>query len=274
MKKIFVMLACSVLTLLGCSSSKSSASASDNTVSVDMLNGKAYILDNMFDSNDVTISFDGESFNGKSVINHFFGTYKIENGNKFIANDSEVSTGMTMMAGAPDDMENDQKFIELFIDIDTIALDGNTLTFTTKGGETLVFVESDAVASIDATAFPETEGEAVADLGVANNVLALIGKEFKLSNMFDGNEITLVLMEGNKVAGKAAVNNYMGSYTTGDDNGFVISETMGTTRMAGEPSAMDAEAAYLALLPTVVSISFDDEALVLYTQDGTELIFQ
>ncbi len=279
MKKLltmFLMLLGSVFAFLACSSEKSASNSnvSSDVVTVDVLNGNTYLLSNMFDDSDIFITFDGEQFSGKSVINNFFGSYKIEDGNKFVSNDADVSTGMTMMAGAPDDMENDNAFFTLFSDIDTVSLDGNTLTFTTTGGDVLIFVESDSAASIDAMAFPETEGQPVGDLGLANNILAFIGQEFVLSNMFEGNDITFVFVEDGKIGGKAAVNNYMGTYTVGDANAFAIAETMGTTRMSGEPSAMQAEAAYLALLPTVVTLDMVDGKIILTTSDATELIFE
>ncbi len=265
MKKVLIAL----LVLVCCVSCKSKLSSED-------LSGKTYVLDNRFgDNSGIFILFDGDKFAGKSAINNYFGTYKIENGSKFVANDSGMSTGMTMMAGSPEDMENDRMFLDLFNDVDTIELKGKTLTLTTESGEKLVFTEatSSAVATIDATAFPETEGEPVGDLGMANNVMAFVNKEFKLSNMFEGTEITFVILEDNKIAGKV-VNNYMGNYTTSVDNSFIIAAPTGTTRMMGEPTAMQAETDYLALLGSVVMLDMVDNTLVLTTSDGKELIFE
>lgn len=269
MKKVllmFLVLTCSVLALMGC---KSKLSSND-------LSGKTYVLDNRFGSDSgVFISFDGEKFAGKSVINNFFGSYKIENGSKFVANDSGMSTGMTMMAGAPDDMENDKVFLDLFNGVNKIELKGKTLTLTTESGEKLVFTEASGsgVATIDATAFPETEGEPVGDLGLENDIMAFVNKEYMLSNMFQGTDITFVILEDNKIAGKV-VNNYMANYSVDDDHNFVIESPMGTTRMMGEPTAMQAETDYLELLGSVVSLSVLDNKLILTTNDDRELIFE
>ncbi len=264
MKKVLIML----FVLVCCVSCKAKVSSSD-------LNGKTYLLDNRFGDNvEVFISFDGENFAGKSVINNFFGTYKIDNGSTFVANDSGMSTGMTMMAGAPEDMENDRIFFELFNDIKTIALKGKTLTFTTESGENLVFTEAEvsSALAIDATAFPETEGEPVGNLGLENDIFAFINKEYKLSNMFEGVDITFIILEDSKIAGKV-VNSYTANYTASGNDSFVIG-TIGSTKMLGEPTALQTETDYLALLAAVVSISFEDNTLKLTTSDGTELIFE
>ncbi len=262
MKKVFVMFLMLVGSVFGLLSCKAEG------VTIEALSGKSYLLTNMFEKNDIFISFDGDRFAGKSAINNFFGTYRIDNGSKFVANDAGMSTGMTMMAGSPDDMENDQKFMDLFNDIDTIALKDKTLTFTTESGEKLVFIEADK-----ATTFPETEGEPVGDLGLASDLVAFIGKEFKLANMFEGSDVTFVIIEEGKIGGKSAVNTYMATYTANGDE-FVVGQAIGTTRMAGDPAQMEVEKLYLEILPNVVSINILENMLVLTTKDGVELIFE
>ena len=267
MKKIsmFMFMFVFTMAMVGCT----------KELTVDSLTGKSFKLTNMFEGSEITIMFDGSQFSGKSAVNTFFGPYEIKEGNKFVAG----QTGMTMMAGPEPEMETETKFMEMFGTIDTVSLKGKVLTFKTKDGKELIFEEvaktEEPVASDAPASAPTTEVASVEGLLQGSEAIAMLDKDaytFNLTNMFEGSEITIMFSEG-KISGKSAVNNYMGSYTIEGDK-LTINDAVGATRMAGEPKQMEVETAYLAMLPLVVSVSFNDGMLTLKTSDDKELVYK
>jgi heat shock protein HslJ len=84
--------------------------------------------------------------------------------------------------------------------------------------------------------------------------------------------ITAVFADG-AVGGTSAVNSYSGSYTTGRGDAFTVGPLAGT-KMAGEPEATEAEAAYLRLLAEAASFEQTGDALTLFDAEGeASLVF-
>ena len=99
----------------------------------------------------------------------------------------------------------------------------------------------------------------------------LNGKQFKLSNMFEGTEITLSIMS-NSFTGKSGVNNYNIPFELDDDK-VIISKNGISTLMAGPEEDMKAEDKYLSLLNNANHISYDDNILCIRTSDNEVLLF-
>jgi heat shock protein HslJ len=84
--------------------------------------------------------------------------------------------------------------------------------------------------------------------------------------------ITATFTDG-KISGRSAVNSYGGSYKTGPDGAFSVSQLV-STQMAGPEPAMRAEHAYVTLLQQARSYSRTGRTLKLFDAHGNEsLIF-
>jgi heat shock protein HslJ len=70
-----------------------------------------------------------------------------------------------------------------------------------------------------------------------------------------------------RVAGQAGVNRYHASITSATDGSLQVDQ-VATTRMAGPPEAMTAEAAYLRRLQAASSYRIDGDSLVVLDGDG------
>ncbi len=252
MKKIFMLMFLLTITVIGCT----------KPVTMDALTGKAFILTNMFEGSDITLMFDSNKFSGSSAVNRFFGTYEIGKDDSFTTSD----IGMTMVAGPEEAMNIETEFLNMFNNITKISLKDKTLTFTTSDDKKLIFEEG---VVEDGTV---EEEPAVMSSAAPMTIENLYGKTFKLSNMFEGSEITIMFNDG-KISGKAAVNNYMGSYIIEGDK-LTIDGAMGATRMTGPPEQMDAEKAYLEMLPLITTIVINDGEITLKTDDGKELVYK
>ena len=96
-------------------------------------------------------------------------------------------------------------------------------------------------------------------------------KNFKLSNMFEGTEITLSIEE-NSFTGKSGVNNYSIPVEI-KDNKIIISKQGISTMMAGPEEDMKAEDEYLKLINKAEHISYNNNTLCIKTSDNEILLF-
>lgn len=102
---------------------------------------------------------------------------------------------------------------------------------------------------------------------------SFVGKEYKLTNAPANAEITLGFDgKENRFFGKAAINNYFGSYTL--DGNKIAFGPAGSTMMAGPEELMKAESFYLQFLPQVKTYTLDGKKLTLSTDKNEELIFE
>ena len=97
------------------------------------------------------------------------------------------------------------------------------------------------------------------------------GKKFKLSNMFEGTEITLSITN-NSFVGKSGVNNYSIPFEK-KDNKLIISKKGISTLMAGPEEDMKAEDKYMQLLNKANYISYNKNTLCIKTSDNEVLLF-
>lgn len=77
---------------------------------------------------------------------------------------------------------------------------------------------------------------------------------------------------GENYSGKV-VNNYFGSYSTGENNAIFFGPA-GATMMMGAREEMEAEGHYFQLLPQVSKFSLEGDTLTLYTTNGEKLVFK
>ncbi|WIH83819.1 META domain-containing protein [Brachyspira pilosicoli] len=99
----------------------------------------------------------------------------------------------------------------------------------------------------------------------------LLGKEFALTNMYEGKTVTIAFSATNMLGGKAVINNYFGGFTLEGDK--IKLSPMGSTKMAGPEEDMNAEMEYLQILNGADTIALDGDVLTITTTSGTNLIY-
>ena len=99
----------------------------------------------------------------------------------------------------------------------------------------------------------------------------LLGKEFALTNMYEGKTVTIAFSATNMLGGKAVINNYFGGFTLEGDK--IKLSPMGSTKMAGPEEDMNAEMEYLQILNGADTIALNGDVLTITTTSGTNLIY-
>lgn len=99
----------------------------------------------------------------------------------------------------------------------------------------------------------------------------LLGKEFALTNMYEGKEVTIAFSATNMLGGKSVINNYFGGFTLEGDK--IKLSPMASTKMAGPEEDMNAEMEYLQILNGADTIALDGDVLTITTTSGTNLIY-
>lgn len=113
--------------------------------------------------------------------------------------------------------------------------------------------------------------EAPAATATVITVDDLLGKEYSLTNMYEGKEVTIAFSDTNMLGGKSAVNNYFTEFSL-DGNKLKLN-ALGSTKMAGPEEDMAVETEYLQILNGADTISLDGDVLTITTTSGTNLIY-
>ena len=185
----------------------------------------------------VTIIFNGDgTITGQAPVNHYGGKY-------FITGDSlTFSEGFdkTMMAGSAADMQAETEFFQAL---------GKTAGFTFADGN-LVFVDAKGKELL--TFERPTEEPTLCTAWVSDS--------------------TLVFNEDGTFSGITPVGNtFSGIYTYGGDAFFTM-DVSSSTKMAGSPADMTAEAELFKALAAVADYQFKDGGLVLLDAEGQVLL--
>lgn len=99
----------------------------------------------------------------------------------------------------------------------------------------------------------------------------LVGKEFAITNMYEGKEVTIAFPATNMIGGKSAVNSYFTEFTLNGDK--IAFKALGSTKMAGPEEDMAVENEYLQLLSAADTISLNGDVLTITTTTGTNLVY-
>lgn len=99
----------------------------------------------------------------------------------------------------------------------------------------------------------------------------LVGKEFAITNMYEGKEVTIAFPATNMIGGKSAVNSYFTEFTLNGDK--IAFKALGSTKMAGPEEDMAVENEYLQLLSVADTISLNGDVLTITTTTGTNLVY-
>lgn len=195
----------------------------------------------------ITINFADSKINGNSGINSYFGDYKIKNNSILTANPA-----VTLMAGPEELMKIEQRFLETLQNSPRITYSNTTLSLKNKNGEIWTFQKLDLSKKLKNTKWKLLE------MGQTT----LPEKDGEITISFDEN----------KVNGNSGVNNYFGSYEI--KNNSIKIGPVGSTRMAGPENLMKIEFEYLKLLQDSKTIEFNNNLLILTTNDGKVLKFE
>ncbi|ASJ20732.1 META domain-containing protein [Brachyspira hampsonii] len=113
--------------------------------------------------------------------------------------------------------------------------------------------------------------EAPASDIVVVTVEDLLGKEYSLTNMYEGKEVTIAFSDTNMLGGKSAVNSYVTEFSL--DGNKIKLNALGSTKMMGPEEDMAVETEYLQILNGADTISLDGDVLTITTASGTNLIY-
>ncbi|TVL59525.1 META domain-containing protein [Brachyspira hyodysenteriae] len=218
----------------------------DDSISSNKLLGRTFLLRNFYEypNVEITMSFYGKDnqVNGFSGVNTYKTSYTNINGEiKF------NGLAMTRMAGPEENMNAESDFSKYIENAKYMYLKGKELIIIDNNSKILRFVED------------------------YFDVNEHAGKEFKLSNMFEGTEITLSITN-NSFVGKSGVNNYNIPFEVKDGK-ITMSKTGISTLMAGPETDMKAEDEYLKLLNKANYISYNNNTLCIKTSDDDILLF-
>lgn len=253
-KKIIIKILCiSFLLIISCGNENSKSSKELNLEGEDLtisdlneseLIGKSFILYNIFPDYNISISF-------YDANNQVFGlagvnTYRTS----YSKNNDEVKfsgIARTRMSGPRDIMDAENNFVKYLENTKYMFLKDNDLIIITSDSTVLKFREN------------------IIDTNELN------GKKFRLSNMFEGTEITISIENGSFV-GNSGVNLYNIPFEL-KNNEITIGEHGMSTLMAGPEKDMKSEDEYLKLLNSAKYISFDGYNLCIKTADNQILLF-
>ncbi|ADG72283.1 META domain-containing protein [Brachyspira murdochii] len=120
----------------------------------------------------------------------------------------------------------------------------------------------------------DTSSNAPTDTAITAAVITvddLVGKEFSLTNMYEGKEVTIAFPAANMLGGKSAVNSYTTEFAL--DGEKITLTALASTKMAGPEEDMAVENEYLEILNGANTISLDGDVLTITTASGTNLIY-
>ena len=253
-KKIIKIIICiSFLLLISCEDENSKASKELNLENKDLkisdlneseLIGKSFILYNIFPDYNISMSFynSNNQVFGLAGVNTYRTSYAKNNGEvKF------SGIARTRMSGPRDIMDAENNFVKYLENTKYMFLQDNDLVIITSDTTVLKFREN------------------IIDTNELN------GKKFRLSNMFEGTEITLSI-ENSSFVGNSGVNIYNIPFRL-NNNEITIGQHGISTLMAGPENDMKAEDGYLKLLNSAKYISFDNYNLCIKTADNQILLF-
>lgn len=219
----------------------------DDSITDSKLLGKSFRLINFYKypNTEINISFYGtdNQVSGFSGVNSYRTSYTNIDGNKVKFND----LAMTKKAGPEENMNAEADFSKYIRNAQYMYKKANELIIISDNSTILRFIEN---------YFEPMDFD---------------GKEFKLSNMFEGTEITLSI-EKNSFIGKSGVNNYSIPVEI-KDNKIIISNQGISTMMAGPEEDMKAEDEYLKLINKAEHISYNNNTLCIKTSDNEILLF-
>jgi heat shock protein HslJ len=194
----------------------------------------------------ISARFVGGTVSGHAGINRYRADYRLHDG------DLELGpAATTLMAGDPDAMRAEHDFLQLLGAIDGYRIEDGGLVLTDRGDVPILWFH----------AAPDVDQGLVGTWAVRG---VRIG-DGVVSSATDPDRSMTFTADGG-VSGSAGVNTFSGTARLDGDR--LTIGPLRTTRMAGSPEAMDAEAAFLRAVEDVVAVRLDGDDLTLLDADG------
>ena len=202
----------------------------------------------------ITLEFTGETISGSAGCNHYFADYRLRG--TAITVGPAGSTEMACME--PGVMEQESAYLTTLPRAATVAIAGDTLTFSDSAGTTIL-------------AFTRRVPPPPEPLVGTNWTLDSIYSGDAVSSVISGTSITAIFSDDGKVSGSAGCNRYFGSYTTTGSSLSIGS--LGSTKMhcTGD-GIMLQEMQYLAALEKTGGFSIAGTRLSLADANGATLL--
>lgn len=208
----------------------------------------------LLDSHPITIVATDDGIGGTAACNSYGGTAVIDGDS--ITLDTLFQTEMACM---PDEtMALESAYLAALSRVDTIAVDGTTLTLTGEG-VTLTFEAQEPPADADLENTAWTLDSIIDGDSVSSTMMGV------------GSEPTMTIVEGT-ITGSTGCNTFNGTVTVGDD--ALEIGPLATTRMGCEDGLMAQETAVLAVLSGNPAFTIEGPSLTLTLPDGRGLVYR
>jgi heat shock protein HslJ len=198
----------------------------------------------------ISARFVGGTVSGHAGVNRYRADYRLR------GQDLELGpAATTLMAGDPESMRAEHDYLQLLGAVDGYRIEDGVLVLLDRGDVPILWFRP----------APDV-GEGIVGTWSVRGVRIGDGV---VSSATDPDRSIAFTADG-QVHGQAGVNSFDGSARLDGDR--LTLGPLRTTRMAGPPEAMDAEAAFLQALEEVVAIRLEgDELVLLDADDGTQV---
>lgn len=199
----------------------------------------------------VTLDFDDDGkISGSAGCNHYFASSAQKGSSITIG-----SAGSTMMyCGEPGVMDQEQAYLSLLSQVNTLILVGDTLTFSdAKGTQILTFTKT----------IPPVPEPFVG----TNWTLESIHTKDAVSSIISGTTITAVFDGEGRVSGSAGCNSYFSQYTV-TGTSLAIDPAGSTLMFCDAPGVMQQESTFLAQLRESAGFSLRGDRMILVNTSG------
>jgi len=250
MKKsiIFVVLYLGAVALVACAPYSSQGGGGGDLTgqvwALSEMKGKGLVPDT-----GITAQFTSDGkIGGSAGCNQYSGTYTVS-GNTITISSPLAST---MMACAPDVMEQEAAYLKALGEAKTYSVIGDQLTFNNAANTTLMTYKSQS---------QDLAGTSWEVIGYNN------GKQ-AVTSALAGTTITAEFGKDGTLSGNSGCNSYNGPYAL-DGNQITIGPVSSTMMACSDPAGvMEQEAQYLAALGTAATYQIEGTVLELRTKDG------
>lgn len=198
------------------------------------------------DGTTISARFAEGTVSGQAGINRYRADYRLDDGNLELG-----PAATTLMAGDPAAMRAEHDYLQLLGATDGFAIADGELVLQDRGGTPILWFRPAPDVDLGIVGSWSVRGVRIGD-GVVSSA--------------SDPERSMTFTADGQVSGRAGVNTFGGSARVDGDR--IIIGPLRTTRMAGSPEAMDAEAAFLGALDDVVAVRLDGDDLSLTDADG------
>jgi putative lipoprotein len=202
----------------------------------------------------LTAQFAAGQLTGSTGINRYQAAYVTQPGNLI-----SIKVGpMTLAAGTPQAMALETAYLKALSEAKSYTVDATKLTLADSAGKALVTYEVFTPTSLTGTEW---------DLVMYNN--GRQGFQGVLATV----TTTAIFGEDGTLSGNGGVNQYHTTYKTSGST-ITIAGPIAATMMAGDPAAMEQEAAYLKMLPEATTFKIEGDELMLRRSSDDAAIAQ